>query len=249
MASPALVAVMPNQPTSIWPSACGPTAAPRWRASICAPRHRPRNGAPSASGTLIHSVSVVRKASGSLTLIGPPKMIAPAWAASVSGSGSPKRGRRMSRRWPRATSREPTRPGVECSWWSTMRTGRFASGIIAARLSLQGDAPLGRHAEKLGGAPHDVVLELVHDAVGIDQLPHDGDDTLAIGKAEAALENAGEAVEVDRLRLGLPGRFHQLVGIGLAKLEVAGKQVGQKHPLAFRHRAIHRDRVKEQRGG
>ena len=45
-----------------------------------------------------------RISSSSLALFGPPKMTAPAWPSSVSGSGSPKRGRRMSSVKPRFLS-------------------------------------------------------------------------------------------------------------------------------------------------
>ena len=72
-------------------------------------------GISSRSGTSIQSVSRAMKASVSLALIGPPKTTAPAWSARVSGSSSPKRGRRMSRAKPRRTSSCPTRPGVEVS--------------------------------------------------------------------------------------------------------------------------------------
>src|SRR3712207_4406555 len=67
------------------------------------------------------------KSSSSLALCGPPKITAPACPAMVSGSGSPKRGRRTSRGWPRSRRRRPTRPGVECSWCRTMRTGSLSA--------------------------------------------------------------------------------------------------------------------------
>ena len=51
----------------------------------------------------------------SLALIGPPKIAAPACSASVSGSGSPSAGRRMSSWSPRAADAEPIRPGVDIS--------------------------------------------------------------------------------------------------------------------------------------
>src|SRR3954451_6265186 len=83
----------------------------------------PRNGRCSRSGTAIQSISRRTKSSGSLALIGPPKMTAPAWPSSVSGSGSPKRGRLMSSGYPSARSALPTRPGVEVSWCRTISTG------------------------------------------------------------------------------------------------------------------------------
>src|SRR5258705_13301479 len=63
------------------------------------------------------------KSSGSFTLIGPPKMTAPAWPSSVSGRGSPKRGRLISNLCPSARSTLPTRPGVDVSWCRTISTG------------------------------------------------------------------------------------------------------------------------------
>ena len=108
-----------------------PDAAPPARqaacASICAPRQIPRNGRCSRSGTAIQSISRRTKSSGSLALIGPPKITAPAWPSSVSGKGSPKRGRLMSSGCPSARSALPTRPGVEVSWCRTISTG--SSGL------------------------------------------------------------------------------------------------------------------------
>src|SRR5665647_3200618 len=102
----------------------GATRAPSCMASICAPRQIPRNGRCSLSGTAIHSISRRTKSSGSFALIGPPKMTAPAWPSSVGGSGSPKRGRLISSRYPSARNALPTRPGVEVSWCRMIRTGR-----------------------------------------------------------------------------------------------------------------------------
>jgi hypothetical protein len=56
----------------------------------------PSSGFCSRSGTAIHSISRRTKSSVPFALIGPPKMIAPAWPAIVSGSGSPELGLRMS---------------------------------------------------------------------------------------------------------------------------------------------------------
>jgi hypothetical protein len=56
----------------------------------------PRNGLFSLSGTRSQSISRRMKSSVSFALMGPPKMMAPAWLAMVSGSRSPKRGRRTS---------------------------------------------------------------------------------------------------------------------------------------------------------
>src|SRR5258707_816773 len=92
-------------------------------ASIWAPRQIPRNGRCSRSGTAIQSISRRMKSSGSFTLIGPPKMTAPAWPSSVSGRGSPKRGRLISNLCPSARSTLPTRPGVDVSWCRTISTG------------------------------------------------------------------------------------------------------------------------------
>ena len=97
----------------------------RARAHTSARQDKCRGRASSpCSGTEIQSISRRMKSSGSLALIGPPKMTAPACSASVSGSGSPNRGRRMSSgkpSWPQATW--PTRPGVECSWCRMIRIG------------------------------------------------------------------------------------------------------------------------------
>src|SRR5262249_14803246 len=84
----------------------------------------PRNGFFSLSGTRSQSISRRMKSVVSFALIGPPKMMAPVWAAMVSGSGSAKRGRRTSSAYPRWRKACPMRPGVEVSWCSTIRIGR-----------------------------------------------------------------------------------------------------------------------------
>jgi len=61
----------------------------------------PSSGFSSLSGTASQSISSRTKSSESLALIGPPNTTTPAWPASVSGSGSPKRGRRTSIGMPR----------------------------------------------------------------------------------------------------------------------------------------------------
>ena len=71
-----------------WPPGC--------RASMGRRGRMPRNGAFSFRATPIHAISRRMNSSLSLALIGPPKITAPQWPASVSGSGSPKRGLRMS---------------------------------------------------------------------------------------------------------------------------------------------------------
>ena len=83
----------------------------------------PRNGFFSFSGTSIQSISRRTISSSSLALCGPPKMTAPLWASSVSGSSSPNRGRRTSSGMPRLRSWIATRPGVESSPCRTIRIG------------------------------------------------------------------------------------------------------------------------------
>jgi hypothetical protein len=124
------------------PWGCGATRAPSCIASICAPRQIPRNGRCSRSGTAIQSISRRTKSSGSLALIGPPKMTAPAWPSSVFGSGSPNRGRLMSRGCPSARNALPTRPGVEVSWCRMIRTG--SPGAPAGGAGRRARTPPGR---------------------------------------------------------------------------------------------------------
>ena len=133
----------PAPPRSVGPGSirCWGTAAFRMRRDPSAEvlrkacRHRgkcPRNGRCSRSGTEIQSISRRTKSSGSLALIGPPKITAPAWSSSVSGSGSPNRGRLTSRGCPSARSALPTRPGVEVSWCRTISTGSSGAAVGAA---------------------------------------------------------------------------------------------------------------------
>src|SRR5262249_36563733 len=75
------------------------------------------------SGTASQSISRRMKSVVSFALMGPPNVMAPAWPAMVSGSGSPNRGRRTSSGWPRWRKAWPIRPGVDVSWCSTIRIG------------------------------------------------------------------------------------------------------------------------------
>ena len=69
--------------------AARPARRAAWRASA-RPGKFPGTAAAPCSGTAIQSISWRTKSSGSLALIGPPKMTAPAWPSSVSGSGVAK---------------------------------------------------------------------------------------------------------------------------------------------------------------
>ena len=65
------------------------------------------------------------------------------------------------------------------------------SRILAADPPPQLDALVRRHAEQVGGAPHQIVFQLVALAVGIDDLPHHLDDAGAAGFVERAVELTG----------------------------------------------------------
>ena len=104
------------------PDAARPARRAAWPASA-RPGKSPETAAAPAAARRSSRSPGERNSSGSLALIGPPKMTAPAWPSSVSGSGSPKRGRRISSGCPSARSALPTRPGVEVSWCRTISTG------------------------------------------------------------------------------------------------------------------------------
>ncbi len=213
-------AVRPNQPTSICPSACGRPAAPRWRASICAPRQRPSNGAPSRErhadpvglglDVLVGIVGAHRPAEDHRAGVVGKRLgqgIAEARTADVErvaagGQAKADPARASSapgaaRSGPAAADSAPPSPRAAC--FSRMRTSR-------------------RHRKQLGHAPHHVVLEFVDAAVGIDQPPHHLDDALAVGDVEPPLEHAGEGVEVDRLGIGGLRRLDE--GSGRRRVEV-----------------------------
>src|ERR1700728_1707492 len=221
----------------------------------------PRKGFCSLSGTEIQSISRRMYSSASLALIGPPKMTAPACWSSVCGSFSSKRGRRTSRGKPNWVSAWPIRPGVECSWWRTIRIGcrivasgrreesapifgiasacKFKMGPPSARrtasfvsrlaglFGLAGNPPAQidpfarRHTEQIGGAPQQIILELVALAVGVDDFPHHLDDLSAAFFVQRAVEETGEMIKVDGFVLRGRCLVDQFVGGGVVEREAA----------------------------
>src|SRR5712691_3104607 len=243
----------------------------------------------------------------------------------VAGRASPKRGRRTSRAYPRVLSACPIRPGVECSWCRTIRTGRdmgddrrgesrnasptglesdfkglsYAAGANLGRLrippplagegkgggtrrkprrSALGDPtrlaslatlplaglgrggigaaspgrPGARHApaqldalargnpQQVGGAPDDVVLELVGGPVRIGGFPHHLDDAPAPFLVERAIDQVGEMIEVDRLAVRRDRGVEQLGGARLVEVEAIFEDVVQAVALGLRQVAVDR---------
>src|SRR5262245_757745 len=132
----------------------------------------PRNGFFSLSGTASQSISRRMKSVVSFALMGPPNVMAPAWPAMVSGSGSPNRGRRTSSGWPRWRKAWPRRPGVDVSWCSTIRIGwSIARSWRAWAVEISIPPRLGfsrrmAHSRHAAGAP----LPLIPAQAGIQNL-------------------------------------------------------------------------------
>src|ERR1700691_4679207 len=103
----------------------------------------------SGSGVSSHLITRRTQSSVSLAPIGPPNTTTPSWSARVFGNGSPQLGRRTSSLTSMALRATPTRPGVECSWCSTIKTvGRRArlprvigSNSMAACVRRQFESP------------------------------------------------------------------------------------------------------------
>src|SRR6204780_2879577 len=206
-----------------------------------------------------------------LALIGQHKMTSPKFSSSDCGSASSKRGRRTSRGKPNWRSAWPIRPGVECSWWRTIRIGfgivarnrrpacgtafacKFKMGPASARRlasfvprlagcrSLAGNAPAQidplarRHPEQIGGAPQEVILELIALAVGIDDFPHHFDDLGAAFFVQRAVEETGEMIKVDGFVLRRRCLVDQFVGGVVVEREAAFDDDVQLVALALRH--------------
>ena len=86
-------------------------------------------------------------------------------------------------------------------------------------------------------------------AVGIDQPPHHLDDALAVAHVQALLEHAGEAIEVDRLRLGVLGLVEQALRLAGIELEMPLQEVAEESDLFRRHRPVDRDDMEEESCG
>src|ERR1700691_362994 len=104
----------------------------------------------SGSGVSSHLITRRTQSSVSLAPIGPPNTTTPSWSARVFGNGSPQLGRRTSSLTSMALRATPTRPGVECSWCSTIKTVGcrarlprvMGSNSIAACVRRQFESPL-----------------------------------------------------------------------------------------------------------
>src|SRR2546428_12995449 len=101
----------------------------------------------------------------------------------------------------------PRTPGISLLF---IRVSLF-SGDPAANL----DAFARGNIEQIGGAPDQVVLELVEAAVSIDDFPHHLDNAPPPLLVERAIDDAGEVVEIDRLVLGGRRFVDKLGGCGL----------------------------------
>src|SRR6476659_10510999 len=86
----------------------------------------------------------------------------------------------------------------------------LTTGAICDRMLEVDPVALG-DPEQVGRAPDDVILELGHLAIGIDQLPHHLDDALAALFVERAHDDAGEVIEVDGLALDLGSVRNQAI--------------------------------------
>src|SRR6266568_6940989 len=89
------------------------------------------------------------------------------------------------------------------------------SGDPAANL----DAFARGNIEQIGGAPDQVVLELVEAAVSIDDFPHHLDNAPPPLLVERAIDAAGEVVEIDRFVLGGRRFIDKLGGGGIVEVE------------------------------
>ena len=105
----------------------------------------------------------------------------------------------------------------------------------------------GRDPEQLGGAPNQIRLEFVYDAVGHHHFPQHLDDPLAAVLVELAAKNVGEAVKIDRFVLLLRGFPHQPAHLFVVELELLPQQ-GLERPafgrieLSVDHRRVHQQR-------
>ena len=120
-------------------------------------------------------------------------------------------------------------PGCPARWLAGIRA-RF--GILAADAAAQRDPLLRRHAKEIGGAPQQIVLQLVAAAVGIDDLPHHLDDAGAAALVERAVERMGEMIKVDRFLLGRRRLGDQFFGRRIVERKALLEHVVQLVALA-----------------
>ena len=95
----------------------------------------------------------------------------------------------------------------------------------------------------------DIVLELVHLAVGIDDLPHHLDDAQTPGFVERAIEQAGEAIEIDGFAIGGGRSLDQRVGLRVVEIELLSQDRAQLVVLLLFFLAVDGHDMNEQRRG
>ncbi len=112
----------------------------------------------------------------------------------------------------------------------------------------QRDALRRRHAEQIGDAPDQVVLELRSRAVGVGDRPHHLDHAQPLGFVERAVELTGEVIKIDGLLVGGGGLRDQLVGRGIIEFEALLQQALQLVAFGIGHLAVDRGGMDQQRG-
>src|SRR5262245_18664134 len=123
--------------------------------------------------------------------------------------------------------------------------GRLFAGNAATDL----DAVARRHVEQVGGAPHQIVLELIEAAVGVNDLPHHLDDPPVAVVVEPVIEAAGEMVEVDGFVLGRGRLVDKLERGGIVEVEAALEHRLQLVAFGRAHLAVDGRGVHQQRCG
>src|SRR5438552_17025172 len=95
--------------------------------------------------------------------------------------------------------------GIDSSYGGIggIRRARRRCALPAGDATLEIDPVALGNTEQIGGAPDDIVLELIDLAIGISQLPHHLDDAEPAFLIDRTHDDAGEMIEIDRLA------FHQ----------------------------------------
>ena len=101
-------------------------------------------------------------------------------------------------------------------------------------------------SEKVGGAPHNVVLEFIGLTVGKHHLPHHLHHAPAAPLVEGAIDQMGEVIKVDRLVLGRRRLVDQFIGARIVERKAALDHGAQGVALALRHVAVDGGRVHQQ---
>src|SRR4029077_882157 len=103
--------------------------------------------------------------------------------------------------------------------------------------------------QQIGGAPHQVILELVDAPVREHDFPHHLDDTEAARLVERAVDQAGEVIEIDRLVVGPRAGIDQLLRRGVVEREAGLEHGTQPVALDIGHGAVDGRGVDQQGGG